>query len=96
MAKHVRSARAVEKSRRVLIYVVLGIISVIWVTPFIYLIFQSLSSEPNAASFVPLPGKWTFSNYGLLFTSNVAPFFRWWLNTLIIAAATAVLQTIFV
>ena len=96
MAKHARSARTIEKTRRGLIYAVLVIISVIWLIPFVYLIFQSFSATSNPGSFFPAPGQWTFNNYGLLFTSNIAPFFRWWLNTLIIAIASAILQTIFV
>ena len=96
MAKHVRSARAVEKTSRVIVYIILGLISIIWLIPFVYLIFQSLSSVPNPGSFFPAKGQWTFDNYKSLFTSNSAPFFRWWLNTFIIAAASAVLQTIFV
>lgn len=96
MAKHVRSARTVEKTRRIVVYTVLSIISIIWVIPFLYLIFQSLSAVENPGSFFPASGDWTLKNYGLLFTSSTAPFFRWWLNTFIIAAASAVLQTIFV
>jgi len=96
MAKHARSARAIEKSRRGVIYAILVIISIIWIIPFVYLVFQSLSATANPGSFFPLQGQWTGNNYALLFTSNIAPFFRWWLNTFIIALASAVLQTIFV
>jgi len=96
--KHYRSARALEKGQRVLIYIVLAIISVIWVFPFIYLIFQSLQQVAAPREFFPVGENngWTFNNYISLFTSEAAPFFRWWLNTLIIAVASAVLQTIFV
>ena len=94
--KHFASKRFAEKSQRVLIYVVLTVVSVIWVFPFIYLIFQSFALYPNPKSIFPAAGEWTFSNYERLFSDSSTPFFNWWINTFIIALFTAVLQTIFV
>ena len=39
--KHFASKRFAEKSQRVLIYVILSVVSVVWLLPFVYLIFQS-------------------------------------------------------
>ena len=94
--KHFASKRFAEKSQRVLIYAVLTAVSVIWVFPFIYLIFQSFALYPNPKSIFPAAGEWTFSNYQRLFTDSSTPFFNWWINTFIIALFTAVLQTILV
>ena len=94
--KHYASKRFAEKSQRVLVYVVLTLISVIWVFPFFYLIFQSFGAAPNPKSIFPAAGEWTFDNYVRLFTDSSTPFFNWWLNTFIIALFTAVLQTILV
>ena len=93
--KHYASKRFAEKSQRVLVYIVLSIISLIWIFPFFYLIFQSFGNIPNARSIFPGAGNWTLSNYAALFTAET-PFFSWWINTFIIALATAVLQTILV
>ena len=92
--KHFASKRFAEKSQRVLVYVVLTLISLIWVFPFFYLICQSFAAEVNPKSI--FPSVWTFQNYANLFTDKSTPFFNWWINTFLIALATAVLQTIFV
>lgn len=92
--KNFASKRFAEKSQRVLVYAVLVIISLIWVFPFVYLIFQSFAKIANPKSI--FPAEWTLDNYVNLFTDSATPFFSWWLNTFIIALATATLQTILV
>ena len=94
--QHFASKRFAEKSQRVLVYVILTVISLIWIFPFFYLIFQSFGEIPNPKSIFPGPGNWTIQNYVNLFTDSATPFFMWWLNTFLIALATAALQTIFV
>lgn len=94
--KHYGSKKFAEKSSRVLVYIILIAISVIWIFPFFYLIFQSFVNIPNPKSIFPGAGNWTLENYKQLFTNPIMPFFNWWLNTFIIAFATAALQTILV
>lgn len=96
--KQFASKRVAEKSQRILIYAVLIIVSVLWLFPFFYLIVQSFGDH-GAMGFDSsslFPNLWTGRNYAALFSSDGLPFFRWWLNTFIIALATAVLQTILV
>ena len=93
--KHFASKRFAEKSQRVLVYVILTIISLIWLFPFFYLIFQSFGKYQSGGIF-PAAGEWTFDNYKMLFTAEETPFLRWWLNTFIIALFTSLLQTILV
>ena len=69
-------------------------VSLVWIFPFVYLIFQSFAEVANPKSI--FPEKWTFQNYITLFTSTSKPFFSWWLNTFVIALATAALQTVLV
>ena len=87
---------AVSKS---LVYIVLTTISIVWVLPFLYLIVQSFAPEYQTAVLVPPIDTWTLDNYRSLFDTsfirnlggkevNVAetyPFWRWYLNTLVIA-----------
>lgn len=94
--KHYASKRFAEKSNRILVYVILSVLSLIWIFPFFYLIFQSFALFPNPKSIFPAAGEWTFNNYINLFTNSATPFFNWWINTFLIALATAVLQTILV
>ena len=98
MAKIHASKRFVDKSQKVTTYVVLTIISVIWLFPFLYLILQSFADIQNTAynSKSIIPNIWTFNNYKALFTDTRVPFINWWFNTLIIAFFTALLQTILV
>lgn len=92
--QHFASKRFAEKSQRVLVYVILTVISLIWLFPFVYLVFQSFAQVSDPKSI--FPEVWTGQNYVALFTSESHPFFKWWFNTFIIALATAVLQTVFV
>lgn len=94
--KKTMNRRTVEKANRAVTYVILTIISLIWVFPFFYLIFQSFAMEPNPKSIFPAMGQWTLQNYGNLFTNPSTPFFHWWINTFVIALFTSILQTIFV
>lgn len=95
--KHFASKRFADKSSKALVYIILTIVSIIWIFPFFYLVFQSLGSEiANAQSIFPAAGDWSFNNYVTLFTNSKTPFANWWINTFIIAFATAALQTIFV
>ena len=95
MAKKKRyvSTRFVEKSQRIIIYTILGIVSVIWLVPFVYLIFQSFIKIPSGSQFIPAADNWTFDNYPTVFEQK---FFNWWINTFVIAFCTALLQTILV
>ncbi len=97
--KHFASKRFAEKSQRVLIYVILTVVSIVWLFPFFYLLMQSFANYGVVGGANPsefFPKKWTLDNYAALFTSESRPFFKWWFNTFIIALATAVLQTILV
>ena len=96
--KHFASKRVAEKSQRILIYVVLAAVSLIWIFPFFYLLLQSFANYKvvgGAEASQLFPRVWTGDNYAALFTDDF-PFFRWWGTTFIIALATATLQTIFV
>lgn len=93
-AKHYHSKKAREISKKVIIYIILIIICCFWLIPFIYLILQSFATTYDFNAFAPL--EWTASNYVELFTSEAYPFWRWWLNTFVIAILQMILQTILV
>lgn len=95
-----------EKVKKSAIYIVLIIISIIWILPFIYLVIQSFAK--NYSPSVIIPKEWTFDNYRALFDTNfvmrfnnkeivfaeVYPFGRWFLNTLGIAIIVSIFQTL--
>lgn len=99
-----------RKARRMIsngiIYTILIIISMIWILPFLYLILQSFGTRYEAALIVPK--EFTLNNYRALFDTSFTmnlegeaiiiaktyPFWRWYLNTLCIAATVSVLNTV--
>lgn len=100
--KSYRSHKRAVRIRNILVYAFLVIISIIWLVPFVYLIGQSFSNMYSPSYFFPLlnpeagqPG-WTFDNYIRLFTDSLMPFWRWYLNSLIIAIITTIIQTVLI
>lgn len=92
--KKFRSKKAVERGTNIAIYVVLTIISVIWLFPFFYLVLQSLRGESGTATLYFWPKEWTFKNYIKLFTDkSVYDFPRWYGITLLISVVVTVIQT---
>lgn len=97
-----RSKKIGQKGRRIIsntiIYIILVLISIIWVFPFFYLIIQSLRIDNPGLSLTLFPDNWQYGldNYIKLFTDSAYNFGRWYLNTLIIAVLTTIFQTILV
>ena len=76
-------------------YILLVIISVIWVTPFVFIVLQSLRCETTMQVGYLFPKQWGFDNY-LYLLSGDSNFLQWYINTFIMALAVAVLQTLMV
>ncbi len=76
-----------------IIYIILIVMSIIWLIPFEFIVLQSLRVESTYQVGYVIHHKWGFGNYVNLLNTN---FPRWYLNTFIMAFATAVLQTIIV
>ena len=103
---HIPSRSQVKRAAsNTFIYILLIVISVIWLFPFAYLLITSFRVDIKGvpSSFIPttLSG-WGFDNYidlfvecnNDLFNFHCNNFWTWYLNTLLIAMITAVLQTI--
>ena len=98
--------KAREITSKTIIYIILIIMSLIWLVPFVYLIIQSFATTYEASLIIP--EKWTINNYRALFDQNLVlnlggkevslaktyPFWRWYLNTFIIALVVSVLNTV--
>ncbi|MBQ7670856.1 MAG: sugar ABC transporter permease [Clostridia bacterium] len=85
-----------KASRRIsntAIHILLVIISVIWLIPFVFILLQSFRVENTGPVGYVIPQTWGFDNYINLANTD---FFRWYLNTFIIALFAAVFQTIIV
>jgi arabinogalactan oligomer/maltooligosaccharide transport system permease protein len=74
-----------------LIYALLVVITIVWLVPFACIVLQSFRCESTHMVGYVLPKEWGLDNYRRLFETN---FFRWYLNTFIIALCTSLGQTI--
>ena len=73
-------------------YIVLGLISIVWILPFVFLVLQSFRTESTGVVGYVLPQQWGLDNYLFLFSPD-ANFLQWYFNTFIIALFVCVLQT---
>ncbi len=87
-----------QKSKRrisnIVIYVILILMSIIWLLPYVFIILQSFEVSYTGNGGNIIPHEWGWDNYVRLFTKTNFP--RWFLNTFLMALAVSVLQTIFV
>ena len=95
--KKLRSKRRVERTSNAVGYVILTVISIIWIIPYFYLILQSFRGEPGAYTTYLIPKEFTVDNYVKLFTDkSLFNFPRWYANTFITALFVCVIQTVVV
>ena len=76
-----------------IIYIILILMSVIWLIPFICIVLQSFRVESTWQVGYVIPKQWGWDNYIALWNSD---FRRWYFNTFLIALIVAVLQTVIV
>lgn len=77
------------------IYLILTLLSLIWLAPLVMLVITSLRAEPGAYTTYLLPKEWTLDNYTRLFTeTELYNFPRWFSNTLLVAVISCVITTI--
>lgn len=91
------SAKKRQKGGTIVSYIVLIILSIIWVFPIFLLILTSFREEPG--SFTPyfLPKGYTLDNYIRLFTETDQFYYgKWFMNTLFVAVITCIISTFFV
>ena len=82
-----------KKISNTVTYVVLILISIIWLFPFVGLVLQSFRGEYGGMVDYLVPKQFSLVNYQFLF-GDQSKFVRWYLNTLTIAIFVAILQTL--
>ena len=85
--------KASARLSNTLIYILLVVISIIWLFPFICILLQSLRCESTYQVGYLIPQKWGFDNYKALMNTD---FKRWYVNTFVTAVFTAIIQTVIV
>ena len=87
-------AKASRRISNLIVYIVLIVITVVWLFPFFGLVMESFKVNTTAMDGELFPTKFGFDNYVRLFKET--DFLKWFKNTAIMGMATAVFQTLFV
>ncbi len=87
----IKRKKAISKTTA---YTALTVLSIIWIIPLIWMIIQSFAG-PEGSKGKLFPTSFSFHWYAELFTNETYPFWRWFLNTLVIALICLVLSTFF-
>lgn len=78
-------------------YIVLSVMSVIWLFPILWILLTSLRGEGGYYVGYFIPKTFTLNNYFNLFKEGSAiPFGKWWMNTFLVASVSCVLNTMIV
>ena len=94
LQKKSMGAKASRRLGNTAAYIVLILITIIWLFPFVGIVLESFKVNTTAMDGEFWPGKFGVDNYIRLFTQT--DFLKWFKNTAIMGIATAVLQTFFV
>ena len=87
-------AKASRRIGNTVIYIVLTIITLVWLFPFFGILLESFKAETDMQTAYLFPKQFGFDNYIRLFKET--DFLVWFRNTAIMGVATALLQTIFI
>ena len=87
-------AKASRRISNTIIYIILIIMTVVWLFPFVGILLESFKTETDMQTPYLFPKEFGFDHYVRLFKET--DFFRWFINTGIMGVATAVLQTVFI
>ena len=87
-------ARASRRISNTIVYIVLILITLIWLFPFVGIVLESFKVDVPYMDGNLIPNEFGFDNYIRLFTQT--DFLKWFKNTAIMGIATAIFQTFFV
>lgn len=78
-------------------YIVLTILGVIWLFPISFIVLTAFRAEQGYYVGYYIPHGFTLDNFKSLFSNqSVLPFGRWWVNTMIVAACSCVINTLII
>lgn len=104
--KSLKASRIISNT---IIYLILGIMSILWILPIVWIVLQSFGAGGIGVRTKLIPTSFTFDNYLYLFsnfsgvTNPLASnhsldgyFFGWFCNTLIVAVLSCLISSLFV
>ncbi|MCH5202055.1 MAG: sugar ABC transporter permease [Oscillospiraceae bacterium] len=78
-----------------LIYVILAVLGLIWISPLLWMVLHSFRAEGGSAVQYLIPETYSFKNYISLFTdTSQLDYPRWFLNTLVVAIFACIISTL--
>lgn len=86
--------KAKTTAGNVIVYIILVIMSIVWLIPFVCILFESFRVETTMQVGYVIPKQWGFDNYVRLIKET--DFVTWYTNTLIIGLFVSVIQTLIV
>lgn len=90
-------AVALKAIKATWLYILLTVLSVVWVLPILWVILISFREEPGSYTTTFWPQGFTTANYTRLFTDiSIRDFPRWFGNTFIVAVCSCILSTFYV
>ena len=87
-------AKASRNIANTIIYILLVVITVVWLFPFFGIVLESFESGTDAMDAFLIPRQWGLAQYKRLF--NETNFLQWFITVALMGIATAILQTFFV
>lgn len=88
-----------SKPVKIVFFVILALLSVVWICPIVWAVFTSFKSNDEIISsdFHLLPQHWSLENYAEIAQDNEqTPVLRWFVNSIIIAAGQTLLVLVVV
>lgn len=82
-----------KKLHLALTYLVLIVLSIVWLFPIAWVVLSSFRGEGTAYVNYFIPKTFTLNNYIKLFSSTTFPFGRWFMNTFFVATMSCIIST---
>ena len=83
-----------SKVSKTVIYILLGLVAIYFLSPFVYMLFSAFKTEAEAIAFPPklFPSEWRFQNFADAWNSQ--PFGRYFLNSVLVTVGTTIGQVL--
>lgn len=99
MSRRTRSMKKTQRTADIASYILLTILSIIWLFPFVVVLLTSFRGDQDSDRTYLIPHEWSLINYQQLFDGTQQDIFdypRWFMNTLVVAIFVTIISTFFV
>lgn len=96
VARGFKNQQVVNKIINTLLYILLIVLSIIWLFPIVWLVLSSFRVESTGPVGYFIPRQFGFANYVNLFKDSSLQYLQWFTNTLIVAIFTSLFSTLIV